>query len=64
MGDAAPFIAPVLLVAYVAAGGLLLLLSDVRKQRRSRRQTLQAADGRTMIEVAREHEEEEGAVTM
>jgi hypothetical protein len=35
MGDAAVFIAPALLVAYLAVGGLLLLVSDVRKQRRS-----------------------------
>ena len=40
MGDAAAFIAPALLVAYLAVGGLLLLVSDVRKQRRSRRQAL------------------------
>jgi hypothetical protein len=37
MGDAAAFIAPVLLVAYLAVGGLLLLLSDVIKRRGSRR---------------------------
>ena len=35
MGDAAPFIAPALLVAYLAVGGLLLLVYDGRKQRRS-----------------------------
>ena len=40
MGDAATFIAPALLVAYLAVGGLLLLVSDVRKQRRSRRHRL------------------------
>ena len=40
MGDAATFIAPALLVAYLAVRGLLLLVSDVRKQRRSRRQAL------------------------
>ena len=40
MGDAAAFIVSVLLVAYLAVGGLLLLVSDVRKQRRSRRQAL------------------------
>jgi hypothetical protein len=40
MGDAAVFIAPALLVAYLAVGGLVLLVSDVRKQRRSRRQAL------------------------
>jgi hypothetical protein len=38
MGDAAAFIAPALLVAYLAVGGVLLLVSDVMKQRRSRRQ--------------------------
>ena len=40
MGDAATFIAPALLVAYLAVGGLLLVVSDVMKQRRSRRQPL------------------------
>jgi hypothetical protein len=40
MGDAATFTAPALPVAYLALGGLLLLVSDVRKQRRSRRQAL------------------------
>ena len=40
MGDAAAFIAPALLIAYLAVGGVLLLVSDVRKQRRSRRQAL------------------------
>ena len=40
MGDAATFIAPALLVAYLAVGGLLLLVSDVRKRRGSRRQAL------------------------
>jgi hypothetical protein len=40
MGDAAAFIAPALLVAYLAVGGLFLLVSDVTKQRRSRRQAL------------------------
>ena len=35
MGDAASFIAPALLVAYLAVGGLLLLLSDGRKRGRS-----------------------------
>jgi hypothetical protein len=39
MGDAATFIAPALLVAYVAVGGLLLLVSDVIK-RRDARQTV------------------------
>ena len=35
MGDAASFIAPASLVAYLALGGLLLLVSDVRKRRGS-----------------------------
>jgi hypothetical protein len=36
MADAATFIAPALLVAYLAVGGLLLLVSDVIKRRDSR----------------------------
>jgi hypothetical protein len=40
MADAASFVAPALLVAYLAVGGLLLLVSDARKQRHTRRQAL------------------------
>jgi hypothetical protein len=36
MGDAATFIVPALLVAYLAVGGLLLLVSDVIKRRDAR----------------------------